>query len=65
MTLLHFQIGADCYYAHGSDGRRYEIGDWGHGKWCLTGCGALQAHDTLHGAKAAAEAHEAAARGVA
>ena len=61
---LDFKIANQCFLAFGASNRRYEIGNWGQGKWCLTGCGALQAHDTLAGAIAAAQAHEDAQRGL-
>lgn len=56
--MLQFRIADECFIAFGRDNRRYEIGEWSGGTWCLTGCLPTQPHDTLAGAMAAAQAHE-------
>ena len=55
---LQFRIANQCFLAFGVDNRRYEIGEWSGGTWCLTGCLPTHLHDTLADAMAAAQAHE-------
>ena len=55
---LDFKIADQCFLAFGASNRRYEVGEWSGGIWCLTGCLPTQRHDALASAFAAAQAHE-------